>query len=87
MDVFRRLEEIARLFAWLDQRGTSDLGQWDTADCEAYLAHRRDVLEDDGVVIGQQSPGTRRSAAQAITDLIAYRELFTADQVRAGLRP
>ncbi len=82
-----RLNELTRLFAWLGQRGISTLARLGTADCEAYLAHRRFVLDDDGSVVGEQSPGVRRAAAQAVIDLIDYRELFTTDRVPPDLRP
>jgi hypothetical protein len=82
-----RLGELSRLFTWLEQQGISGLTQLDTTDCEAYLAYRRFVLDEDGAVVGEQSPGVRRAAAQAIIDLINYRDLFTADRVRPGLLP
>ena len=82
-----RLDELSRLFTWLGQHGISILAQMDTTDCEAYLAHRRFVLDEDGAIAGEQSPGVRRSAAQAVIDLISYRDLFTADRVRPGLLP
>lgn len=82
-----RLEEAVRFFDWLHRRGTSSLTQIDTQACEAYLAFRRYVLDENGVVGGEQSPAVRRAAAQVVVDLVDYRELFTADRVRADLRP
>ncbi|MEU8928094.1 site-specific integrase [Kitasatospora sp. NPDC048545] len=82
-----RLEELTRLFQWLDTRSITSLEAIDTHLCEAYLAHRRYVLDERGAVVGEQSPGTRRAAAQAIVDLVNYRDLFTADRVSASLRP
>jgi hypothetical protein len=82
-----RLEEAVRFFDWLHRRGIASLTQIDTQACEAYLAFRRDVLDEDGTVVGQQSPAVRRAAAQVVVDLVNYRELFTADRVRADLRP
>ncbi|MEU6718723.1 hypothetical protein ABZ897_45280 [Nonomuraea sp. NPDC046802] len=82
-----RLEEATRFFGWLRQRGLAGVAHLDTADCEAYLAHRRYVTDDEGIVIGEQSHGVRRAAAQAVVDLVDSRELFTADRVRADLRP
>ena len=38
-------------------------------------------------MIGDDSPATRRAAAQVVVDLLNYRELFTADRLPAGLRP
>ena len=83
----RRLGETVRFFGWLRQRGISDLAQVGTQDCEAYLAFRRYLTDEDGAVVGEQSPSVRRAAAQVVVDLVNYRELFTATRVRAGLRP
>ena len=58
-----------------------------TTAAHAYLAHRRYVRDEDGVVVGELSPATRRVAAQIVIDLLNYRELFTADRIPAGLRP
>ena len=82
-----RLEEAIRFFGWLRRRGISDLAQIGTQDCEAYLAFRRYLTDEDGTVVGEQSPSVRRAAAQVVVDLVDYRELFTATRVRAGLRP
>ncbi|WP_434598399.1 site-specific integrase [Streptomyces sp. A5-4] len=82
-----RLDELVRFFGWLSSRATRSLLQITTRDCEAYLAHRRYVLDEDGAVIGENSHATRRSAAQVVVDLVNYRDLFTADRVSAELRP
>jgi integrase len=82
-----RLEEAARLFAWLTARGTTSLIELDTHSCEAYLAFRRYITDDDGTVVGEHGPSVRRAAAQIIVDLVDYRDLFTADRVRPDLRP
>ena len=82
-----RLEEAIRFFGWLRRRGISDLAQIGTQDCEAYLAFRRYLTDEDGTVVGEQSPSVRRAAAQVVVNLVNYRELFTATRVRAGLRP
>ncbi len=82
-----RLAELVRWFAWLSGRATTSLAEVDDDCCRAYLAHRRHVRDDNGVVVGERSPATRRAAAQVVADLIAYRDLFTADRVAAGLRP
>lgn len=82
-----RLEEATRFFAWAQGRGLTGLAQLGTAECEAYLAHRRYLTDDNGVVVGEQSHAVRRAAAQIIVDLVDYRELFTADRVRVDLRP
>ncbi|MFD7064517.1 site-specific integrase [Streptomyces sp. NPDC059906] len=82
-----RLDELVRFFSWLSDQATSSLQQITTRDCEAYLAHRRYVLDEDGAVVGENSHATRRSAAQVVVDLVNYRDLFTADRVSAELRP
>ncbi|MFJ2272449.1 hypothetical protein ACIOHO_40520 [Streptomyces sp. NPDC087849] len=82
-----RLDELDRFFNWLNGRATSSLQQITTRNCEAYLAHRRYVLDEDGAVIGENSHATRRSAAQLVVDLVNYRDLFTADRLSAELRP
>ena len=82
-----RLVQLARWFRWLAARGVTSLGEVDDECCQAYLAHRRYVLDGDAVMIGERSPATRRAAAQTVADLIAYRDLFTADRVAADLRP
>lgn len=82
-----RLFELTRFLNWLTQRGVAHLGDVDTGHCEAYLAHRRYLLDDNDTVVGELSPATRRSAAQTVIDLVSYRELFTSDRVAPGLRP
>ena len=82
-----RLHELARFLDWLGEREVTRLDHVDAHVCEAYLAHRRYILDEHGAVVGEQSPATRRSAAQIIVDLVNYRELFTADRVPADLQP
>jgi len=82
-----RLDELVKFLAWLGSEGVTSLAVIDTHICEAYLSHRRYVMDEHGAVIGEQSPGTRRRAAQVVVDLVSYRELFTADRVPADLRP
>jgi integrase len=84
---YNRLYEAGRFFGWLDQRGITTLAALDTHLCEEYLAFRRYVIDSHGAVVGEQSPGVRRAAAQIIVDLVDYRDLFTADRVPADLRP
>ena len=84
---FGRLAELTRLLNWLAGHGVASLADVDEDRCEAYLAHRRYLLDQNGHVAGERSPATRRAAAQAVADLITHRELFTADRVPAGLRP
>ena len=78
-----RLAELTRLFTWLTAQGVTGLGQVDTDQCEAYLAHRRYLRDEHGVVVGERSPATRRAAAQAVVDLVNHRDLFSTDRVRA----
>ncbi|MGW1055555.1 hypothetical protein [Streptomyces sp. NPDC002521] len=82
-----RLDELERFLSWLTTREVSSLERIDAQVCEAYMADRRYVLDEHGTVIGEQSHGTRRQAAQIVVDLVSHRELFTADRVAADLRP
>jgi hypothetical protein len=82
-----RLAELGRFFGWLDEQGVTSLAQVDAASCEAYLAHRRYVLDENGAVVGSQSPAVRRAAALVPVDLVNYRDLFTADRPAADLIP
>jgi integrase len=83
----RRLFELTRFLNWLTRQGVASLGDIGADHCEAYLAHRRYLLGEDDAVVGELGPGTRRCAAQAVIDLVSYRELFTADRVAPDLRP
>jgi integrase len=82
-----RLEELTRFFTWITDRGVTSLAAVTDTDCEDYLSHRRYVLDNDGHVVGERQPATRRAAAQVIVDLINHRELFSSDRVAATLRP
>lgn len=82
-----RLNELTRFLSWLTDQGITSLGDIDSDHCEAYLAHRRYPLDDNGHVVDERSPATRRAAAQTVVDLINHRELFSLDRVRADLRP
>jgi hypothetical protein len=82
-----RLIELARLLTWLTDRGLRSLADVDGDCCQAYLAHRRYVRDDSGVVVGELGPSTRRAAAQIVVDLINYGELFTTDRLPTDLRP
>ncbi len=82
-----RLAELTRFLNWLTSRALTSLGNLDTGSCEAYLAHRRYLLDDNGHVAGERSPATRRAAAQTVVDLVNHRELFSLDRVPEGLRP
>jgi len=81
-----RLAELIRLTTWLTAAGILRLADLSSDDCDAYLAHRRYLRDEDGTVVGERSSGTRRLAALIVTDLLNYRELFTTDRVPAGLR-
>jgi len=82
-----RLRETTQLLNWLAGQGIPSLAAVGSHHCEAYLAHRRYVLDEHGTVAGERSPGIRRRAAQAIIDLLNYGELFTADRPDPDLRP
>ena len=84
---FGRLAELTRFFNWLTERDVTSLASIDSQSAAAYLAHRRYVLDEGGVVVGERSPGTRRVAAQVVVDLVNYRELFSTDRVEEGFRP
>jgi hypothetical protein len=84
---FGRLAELTRFLNWLASQGTTSLADIDEDRCEAWLAHRRYLLDDKGHVAGERSPATRRAAAQVVADLVTHRELFTMDRVSEGLRP
>ncbi|MEV6028701.1 hypothetical protein [Streptomyces sp. NPDC052036] len=43
------------------------------------------MLDEHGPVVGHQSHGTRRSAAQTVVDRANYRNLFIADCIQADL--
>jgi integrase len=82
-----RLDELTRWLNWLTQRGLASLAQVDDDCCAAYLAHRRHVRDEHGVVVGDRSPVTRRGAAQVVVDLLNYGELLTIDRLDPSLRP
>ncbi len=87
MTAFGRLAELTRFLNWLARQCVTGLTEVDGEHCEAYMAHRRYLLDENGVVVGELSPATRRAAAQAVVDLVNHRELCTADRVAADLRP
>jgi hypothetical protein len=82
-----RLAELTRFMAWLTAHGITGLADLDSDTCDAYLAHRRYRHDQRGTVVGQRGRGTRRLAALIVTDLLNYRDLFTADRVPTNLRP
>ena len=77
---FARLAELTRLLNWLAGQDVASLADIDDERCEAWMAHRRYLLDENGNVAGERSPATRRAAAQAVADLVTHRDLFTADQ-------
>jgi len=87
LTAFGRLAELTRFLNWLTSHGVTGLAEVDSDRCAAYMAHRRFVLDQNGVVVGELSPATRRAAAQTVVDLVNHRELFTTDRVAADLRP
>jgi len=82
-----RLAELTRFLNWLASQGVTSLSDLGTRHCEAYLAHRRYLLGENGHVAGERSPATRRAAAQTVVDLVNHRELFSLDRVPGNLRP
>jgi hypothetical protein len=87
LTAFGRLAELTRFLNWLTGQRVTDLAEVDGDRCEAYLAHRRYLLDENAEVVGERSPATRRAAAQVVVDLVNHRELFSSDRVREGLRP
>jgi len=83
----KRLGETTRFLNWLAGQGIASLSEVGDHICEAYLFHRRYVLDEHGAVVGERGEGVRRSAAQVIIDLLNYGELLTADRPDPGLRP
>jgi hypothetical protein len=84
---FGRLAELTRFLNWLTDQAITTLADVDGDRCEAYLAHRRYLLDDNDQVVGERSPATRRAAAQVVVDLVNHRDLFSSDRVPEGLRP
>jgi len=84
---FGRLGELTRFFNWLTDQGVTGLAEVDGDRCEAYLAHRRYLFDENNVVVGERGPATRKAAAQVVVDLVNHRELFSTDRVPASLRP
>ena len=82
-----RLAELTRFLNWLTTQSIPSLAALDTDSCEAYLAHRRYLLDSNGNLVGQRSPATRRAAAQTVVDLVNHRQLFSLDRVPPDLRP
>jgi hypothetical protein len=85
--VNRRLSELTRLLGWLTSQGIAALDKITAHHCDAYIYHRRYVLDENGAVADENGESTRQAAAQAIIDLLNYGELFTADRPDPGLRP
>jgi integrase len=76
--------ELIRWFNWLSDQGVSTLAEVDDHLCESYLAYRR-TGGPDGAVVERRS--AVNLAAQVITGLAQYRDLFSADRYQAGFRP
>jgi integrase len=87
LTAFGRLAELTRFLNWLTRQSVTSLADVDGDRCEAYLAHRRYLLDGNSQVVGERSPATRRAAAQVVVDLVNHRELFSSDRVPEGLRP
>lgn len=79
-----RLAELIRFVRWLTANGVASLEDLRSDDCDAYLAHRRYQRDEHGVVVGERGSGTRRLAALIVSDLLNYREVFTADPRLGG---
>ncbi len=82
-----RLAELTSWFNWLAAQGVTALREVRDHHCQAYLSHRRYIRSATGEINAERGPGIRRAAAQAVVDVINYRELFSVDRVEIGLRP
>ena len=82
-----RLVQLTGWLNWLDAQGVVGLGEVRDGHCRAYLAHRGHARDAAGDIVGEFGPPIRRAVAQAIVDLVNYRELFSADRVERTLRP
>jgi hypothetical protein len=69
LTAFSPLAELTRFLNWLDSQGITSLAGVDDGCCEAWLAHRRYLLDGNGQVAGERSPATRRAAAQTVAAL------------------
>ncbi len=82
-----RFAELVRLLNWLHAQQVTALGQLTTEHCQAYLTYRREIRGTGGRLAGDRSASTVLRAATAVTGLVSYRDLFTADRPPAGLQP
>ncbi|AVH20126.1 MULTISPECIES: site-specific integrase [Nocardia] len=77
--------ELIRWFNWLTDQGVRTLAEVDDHVCESYLAYRRSGGDPDGALVVRRS--AVNLAAQVITGLAQYRDLFSTDRYRPGFRP
>ena len=80
------LFQLTRFLNWLTQQGVASLADIGADRCEAYLAHRRYLLDEDDTVVGGRRlhPPGRGADGHRPGQLPG---LFTADRVAPGLRP
>ncbi|GAA3837542.1 integrase [Saccharothrix violaceirubra] len=77
--------ELIRWLNWLTDNGVTELGQITDHFCESYIAERRTGHDKDGAIIEKR--GAVNGAAQVVSGLAQYRDLFTTDRYPAGFRP
>lgn len=82
-----RLAELTRLLNWLAASGVTALADVGGEHCNACLNHRTHIRDEHDQITAGRGPATRRRAAQAVTGLASYAELFTAGRLRPGLLP
>lgn len=81
-----RLKVVARWLGWLADQRIASLEDVTEEMCRRYLAEVSRRVDDEGADIGvNTSVGV--VTANVISELAAYRELFSADRYPAGLRP
>jgi len=80
------LIELTAWLNWLASRGITGLAQVTSIDCHTYAAERARRADAYGNVTGD-SPTAYYRAIQAVSELAAYRQLYTADRYNETLRP
>lgn len=77
--------ELIRWLNWLTDNGVTELARVDEHLCDSYIAYRRTGHDKDGAIIEKR--GAVNGAAQVVSGLAQYRDLFTTDRYPAGFRP
>ncbi|MBF6302683.1 site-specific integrase [Nocardia amamiensis] len=77
--------ELIRWLNWLTDNGITELGQVDDHLCDSYIAERRVGRDKSGEIVNQR--GAVNKAAQIVSGLAQYHDLFTTDRYLPGFRP